>query len=322
MPASSPARKLAATRRPTRSKRHHPLRIRRRAARRSPTFAGIPARRARTWATKPISPSCAAARIRSSVRPPLSSSKSDQRRGQRLDAARAVIALAEHALGGCGQLGIGAGSAARAARSRASAGGDRAGPALRRVARGRSSKASRHWPKRSRRRPRARISAIAAAATAPSSMADQALEDARLAAAAARLGGGRDPLFVGAAQQQRASGPARSSRPRRGQRRRSAPDCPRRSRPRPAARQRGANRIGDIADQAMKHRGHQRPLLLGQALGGIEEKIDADGGQPVAARGARGRVLVGCRAQQSAILPASSAPALSDFALTSRQLGG
>ena len=81
----------------------------------------------------------------------------------------------------------------------------------------------------------------------------------------------------------------------------------------PARRKRCTDLTGDIADQAVQHGGHQRPLLLGQALGGIEEKIEADGRQPAATRGACRRVPVRCTMRQSAILPASFAAALSDF---------
>ena len=177
----------------------------------------------------------------------------------------------------------------------------------------------RHWPKRSRRRPRARISAIAAAETAPSAWLTRPWRTRASRRPVRARGGGRDPLLVGAAQQHRHQ--ARLvEQPRRAQLLDQSRDCPRRWRP-PSARQRRPKRIRDIADQAMEHRGHQRALLLGQALCGIEEEIGADRGQPVAARAARGRV----RSAAEAAIGHSSGiitPALIEFPLTSRQLGG
>ena len=96
-------------------------------------------------------------------------------------------------------------------------------------------------------------------------VADEALQDARLAAPAARSGRGRDPLLVGAAKEQR-----HQARLVEQGRRRSAPRPARRrlrhwrpERPLGSAARIG---IGDVADEAVEHRGHQRPFLLGQAL--------------------------------------------------------
>ena len=86
-----------------------------------------------------------------------------------------------------------------------------------------------------------------------------------------------------------------------------------------SGRQSGAKGIGDVGDQAVEHGGHQRPLLLGQALRGIEEKIDANRGQPVASRGSRGRVLVGCGGSDRPFFRHHQRR-LIEFLLTSRQL--
>ena len=117
-------------------------------------------------------------------------------------------------------------------------------------------------------------------------VADEALQDACFAAPAARPRRGRDPLLVGASQehghQARLVDEARQ-RQRLDERRVTFVICGD-----PAAGQRGANRIGNIADEAVKHGGHQRPFLLGQALRRIEEEVTANGREPAPARGARG----------------------------------
>jgi hypothetical protein len=118
-------------------------------------------------------------------------------------------------------------------------------------------------------------------------MTDQALHGASLAAPAAGARGGPDPLLVRTAEQQRhqlavveqactgqclddrgfivvRAGPARRKCP---------PDL-----------------AGEIANEAVQHRGHQGPLLLGQPLGRIQKEVDANGGQPAPARGACRRV--------------------------------
>ena len=57
-----------------------------------------------------------------------------------------------------------------------------------------------------------------------------------------------------------------------------------------ATRQGGAKLVGYIADQAVEHRGHQRPLLLGQALRRAKEEIGADRGQTITRAAPRRRV--------------------------------
>ena len=155
-------------------------------------------------------------------------------------------------------------------------------------------------------------------------MADQALEDPRLAPPAARPGRGRDPLLVRAAQKQ----------PHQAQRGRAAGQPESVSikreiaavvRCRGPSRQGRPNLVGDVADQAMEHRGHQRPLLLGQALRRIEEEIDADGRtagrRPRRARARPPRPL---QRQRLAIPPPSSArgyPISVNFASTREAIG-
>ena len=150
-------------------------------------------------------------------------------------------------------------------------------------------------------------------------MTYQALEDPGFAAPGAGGRGGRDPFFVGAAQQHRHQ--ARLIEQARSAQLLDQCEIALVVGGRPAARQRRPKRIGDIADEAMEHRGHERPLLLGQALVGIEEKVGADRGQPVASRGARGRELVRCISSDRPFLRHHQA-GLIEFLLTSRQLGG
>ena len=179
--------------------------------------------------------------------------------------------------------------------------------------------ASRHWPKRSRRRPRAMISAIAAAATAPSVWLTRPW----------RTRASRRPMRAFAPVAMRSSSARRSSRCTRP----SAVEQPgRRQFARSIARLRssfaavatfgsdGANLVGDIADQAMQHRRHQRPLLLRQALGADRGKNRH--GQWTAGRGPRGARARSGRLPRAAIGHSSGiiAPAIIRFALTSRQL--
>ena len=267
-------------------------------------IAGIPARRATHAATKSISPSIAAATISSSVKPPSSSSKATRvavrircfarRHGPPSPRDR----FSKHRSASSGPAPTTSSCAAPQRASRPSARGSSAEDRR---------NAIRHWPKRSRRRPRARIRAMAAAATAPSLVADEALQDPRLAAAAARTGPRGNPLLVGAPKQKRASGRlGRASRRRQALDQREIAFIIGRGVGRSAALREA---IGDIADQAVQHRRHQRPLLLGQALRRIEEEVDTDGSQPVAARaGARAR-SGRLQKQRSAILPASFAGA-------------
>ena len=85
-------------------------------------------------------------------------------------------------------------------------------------------------------------------------------------------------------------------------------------------RQRCPERVSNVANEAVEHGGHQGPLLLGQALGRIEKEVDANRGQPVAPRGARGRVLVGHRSSDRPFFRHHRGR-LIEFLLTSRQLG-
>ena len=183
-------------------------------------------RRARTSARKPASPSCAAARIRSSVKPAIFVEQADQSGGQRVDAARRV-ALAEHARPWprpAQHRGRDCAEARRAARRRSSR------PAPRRSPEEGRRRRRRHWPKRSRRRPRARISAIAAAETPAIRWLARPWRTRASRRPVRARRGGRDPLLIGAAQQHRHQArlieqAATRSAPR------SARDCHRRWRP-------------------------------------------------------------------------------------------
>ena len=95
-----------------------------------------------------------------------------------------------------------AAAAPRVARARAEAPRRSRGPAPRRSRSARSSKSTRHWPKRSRRRPRARISAIAAAETAPFSWLTSPWSTRASRRPLRALAAVADPLLVGAAQKQ------------------------------------------------------------------------------------------------------------------------
>ena len=123
------------------------------------------------------------------------------------------------------------------------------------------------------------ISAIAAAATAPSVVADETLDDARIASADASLRSGGDAFLVGTAEKplHQTKAVEQPGRKQLGDDR----EVPLIVRGHGDVRQQGANLIGDVADQAMQHRRHQRAFLLRQTLGGVEEKIDTDSGQPV-----------------------------------------
>ena len=123
-------------------------------------------------------------------------------------------------------------------------------------------------------------------------VADQALQHARFALAAAGIGRGRDPLLVRAAQKQ--PDQRRTVEQTRRRQRLDQRQVALVVRGRAALGNGGADLIGDVSDQAMKHGGHQRPFLLGQPLGRVEEEIGADRDQPVAPRQSRGRVGIGC----------------------------
>ena len=100
---------------------------------------------------------------RSSVRPPASSRKCTR------PAVSASMPRSDRARRGRASWQLGELASRRNAAARSKFAPDARrwhGPGRRRCRAGRSSKATRHWPKRSRRRPRPRISAIAAAATA------------------------------------------------------------------------------------------------------------------------------------------------------------
>ena len=196
----------------------------------SATSPAMPPRRASAWATKfDLAFDCGRGDDQFVVEAAFLVEQTDERGGQLLDAACRVVA--RRALAHWPRTAVGrpppTRRAATSSRRSAAAIDWTSASAPRRAADRRS--ASRHWPKRSRRRPRAMISAIAAAATAPSPWLTRPWIDARVAPAGARLGSGRDPLLVGAAQQHAERGRlGRAARPR--QQRRSARGCPRRSR--------------------------------------------------------------------------------------------
>ena len=121
---------------------------------------------------------------------------------------------------------------------------------------------------------------------------DKALDDARVAPADASLGSGRDALLVGPAQQPLHQ--AKAVEQPGGKQFDDDREVAFIVRGHCDVRQDGANLVGDVADQTVQHRRHQRAFLLRQPLRGIEEKVDAHSGQPSAALAARGRVLVGC----------------------------
>ncbi len=121
-------------------------------------------------------------------------------------------------------------------------------------------------------------------------VADQALQDARFAAPAAGVGGVRNALLVGAAEQQPDErGPIQQPGRGQGLDDREIAFVVRGG---GALGQRGADFVGDVGHEAMEHGGHQRPLLLGQALGGMKKEVETNRRETVA-RPAHGRAVPG-----------------------------
>jgi hypothetical protein len=113
-------------------------------------------------------------------------------------------------------------------------------------------------------------------------VADQPLENPRLAAAASRSRCGRNPFLVCAPDKQRHQSRL-IEQPGAGQRLNQnriavvvSSD--------PAVRKCCPERIGNVTDEAMQHCRHERPFLLGQPLLGIEEEVEAHGSQAAASR--------------------------------------
>jgi len=251
------------------------------------------------------------------VQPAAFIEKLDQRRAERFDAALGVVIL-KHIVGRLGELEVRCRRAPRGGKIAAQARCNRVNQmlraCLRQIVEG----------------DQALAEAIAAAAAGEDQrhrrrgdraiiMADQALEDARFAPPASCAGRRRDPLLIRPAQQQRheaglveqAGG---SQHPHeRGVTLIVGGNT--------AARQLCANGVGDVADQAMQHRRHQRPLLLGQAVRGIEEEVAAYGREAAPPRRARGAVPVSCRCSNGPFLR-HHVPASSGFRLNWRQLVG
>lgn len=86
-----------------------------------------------------------------------------------------------------------------------------------------------------------------------------------------------------------------------------------------ATGKRGAYCSGDIADEAMQHRRHERPLLFGKSLRRIKEEVATDGRQPPSPRYARGHVPVRCHGSDRPFFRRHR-PGVIRFQLTSRQL--
>jgi hypothetical protein len=57
-------------------------------------------------------------------------------------------------------------------------------------------------------------------------------------------------------------------------------------------RQRRPDCRRNVTDEAVKHGGHQGPLLLGQSLRGVEEEITPDRGETATTQWSRRRVTV------------------------------
>ena len=154
----------------------------------------------------------------------------------------------------------------------------------------------------------------------PIAMTDQSLNHSRLATADARLGARRNPLFVGAPQQQpNQTRVGRASRPTT-----SASISARL--PSSLAGDRQARQSARISSAMSPMRQCSIAVISARSCSvrrsaGVEEEIDPDGGQPIATR-ARARLRSGrLPMQRSAIPPASSRDGVIRFALTSRQLG-
>jgi hypothetical protein len=140
-------------------------------------------------------------------------------------------------------------------------------------------------------------------------MTDKTLQNPCLAAAAARSGGRGDTLLIGSAKQQgHKSGLVEQARGGQGFDKGRIALVVGRD---PSARKGCANSISDIANEALEHCGHQRPLLLGQAFPRIEEEVSPNGRQTPAARGTRSAVPVGCRCSNGPFL-GHHPPALAD----------
>ena len=238
-----------------------------------------------------------------------------QRGNQRVDATL-LIAPFEHAIGSFGEFPIRGGNAAACSQLAPETCGDgmdqRVGADRRKVVEGNQ----------------ALTEAVAAAAPAEDKrhrgcghrsiiMADETLQHTRLAAPAARSGGGPDPLFVGAPKEQchKACFVKQGGCGQRGNQRGVAFVIGRQR----AVRRFGADGVRGVPDETVEHRGHQRAFLFGQALVRIEKEVPADRGQPPAPCAARSHVPVRCRSSNRPFFRHHQ-PAIIRFQLTSRQL--